>query len=222
MTFAYGAFALGAALLYSAFENASLMDVILGRKGESITAQGESHPSSESTGTSTGGSVGGGLVQSNAKIAAGAASGAAKGFRIPKGTSKPIAVKLAIGIEKILSMASKFPYSLGGGHEGICKPGGRGEHGGPGYDCSGCWSCVLGAMGIISAPMTSGSMAEAFAPGPGKYITLWANADHVFGRFLGIRFATGHAREAVRGGPAIGNSDDGNKAAYKECHPKGW
>jgi hypothetical protein len=47
MTAAYGAFALGAALLYSAFENISLIDVILGRPGHSVSSQGETHPSSE-------------------------------------------------------------------------------------------------------------------------------------------------------------------------------
>lgn len=214
MTFGYGAFALGAALLYSAFQNSSLIDVILGRKGESISAQGESHPSSETVASSPSGSA--------AKGPAVAPAGVDKRLKVPTKVPKHIASALAKGAAKITWMSGRFPYSWGGGHEAACKAGGRGENGGPGFDCSGCWSCVLIVMGIITAPMTSGQMAGAFEPGPGKYITLWANNVHVFGRFLGVAFATGSGKEAKRGGPAIGNSDNGSKGEYTECHPKGW
>lgn len=212
MSFGFGAFTVGAALLYSAFKNESFMSLILGQnKGKSVAEQGESHPSAETSAP---------VTESGAVTPTAQASG--HGLKIPAGTPKSVAAKLSKGIAKILWMSGRFPYSWGGGHSAICQPGGAGENGGPGFDCSGCWSCVLGVMGILSGALTSGAMAEQFAPGPGKYITLWANSEHVFGRFLGVPFATGHAREAKRGGPAIGNSDDGNKAAYKECHPKGW
>jgi ABC-type phosphate transport system substrate-binding protein len=58
MTFAFGAFTLGAALLYSAFKNQSLVDLIMGREGQSISEQGESHPAA-STAASSGGGGGG-------------------------------------------------------------------------------------------------------------------------------------------------------------------
>lgn len=217
MTFAFGSFTLGAAMLYSAFKNQPLVSLILGKGGESLQSQheaalrdvpadnGEVNPK----GASVDGPVSKGAVDTYG------------GFKIPKGTRKSVAVKLAKGAAKIAWMSGRFPYSWGGGHDkGFCVPSGAGEHGGPGFDCSGCWSCVLGIMGIISSPLTSGSMASAFVSGPGKYITLWANEEHVFGTFLGVPFATGSAKEALRGGPAIGNTDD--KSGFKECHPKGW
>lgn len=50
MTFAFGSFTLGAALLYSAFKNMSVIDLVMGRPGESIAAQGEHHPGNEASG----------------------------------------------------------------------------------------------------------------------------------------------------------------------------
>lgn len=55
MTFAFGSFTLGAALLVSAFKNQSLLSLILGEKGQSISSQGESHPSSEGGSVASGG-----------------------------------------------------------------------------------------------------------------------------------------------------------------------
>lgn len=219
MTFAFGSFTLGAALLFSAFKNQSLVSLILGQKGEGISEQGESKPSavvdvaSDNGSINPKGSSAGGPVTKGAMNTYG-------GFKIPKGTPAHAAAMLAKGAAKIAYMSGRFPYSWGGGHSGFCVPGGVGENGGPGYDCSGCWSCVLGTMGIISSPLTSGAMASAFEAGPGKYITLWANEVHVFGKFLGVPFATGSDKEALRGGPAIGNTDD--TSGFKECHPKGW
>lgn len=221
MTFAFGSFTLGAALLFSAIKNQSMISLILGKPGESVAEQHEkAHEENVYTGNANAGSQG-----TTAAIGGPVTGGPSEtygGLKIPKGTPAGIAVKLGKGAAKIAWMSGRFPYSWGGGHSTFCVADGRGENGGKGFDCSGCWSCVLGIMGIISSPMTSGAMAGAFQPGPGKYITLWANEEHVFGRYLGVPFATGHAQEAKRGGPAIGNSDDGNKSAYKECHPKGW
>lgn len=45
MSFAFGSFTLGAALLFSAFKNQSLVSLILGQPGQSVASQGESHPS---------------------------------------------------------------------------------------------------------------------------------------------------------------------------------
>lgn len=214
MTFAFGSFTLGAALLFSAFKNMSLVDLIMGRTGESIAAQGESHPASSSAG-------GGGNETAKGPVT-GSTTGLGDGrIRIPAGVPTHIAKTLTKGATQIIRMSGRFPYSWGGGHSGNpCQAGGAEENGGPGYDCSGCWSCVLHAMGIINGSLTSGGFAQSFAKGPGKYITLYANDVHVFGKFLGVWFGTGHAREAKRGGPAIGNHDD--LAGYTVCHPKGW
>jgi hypothetical protein len=49
MTFAFGSFTLGAALLVSAFKNQSLISLILGQPGTPISAQGNSQPSVSGT-----------------------------------------------------------------------------------------------------------------------------------------------------------------------------
>jgi hypothetical protein len=217
MTFAFGSFTLGAAMLFSAFKNQSLVSLILGKGGESLSAQHEANQSALADTQAAN--------EANPKASSipGATVGAVDtygGFKIPAGTPKHKAVALAKGAAKIVWMSGRFPYSWDGGHSGFCTPGGVGENGGPGFDCSGTWSCVLGVMGIISSPMSSGQMASTFISGPGKYITLWANEVHVFGKFLGVPFATGSDKEAKRGGPAIGNTD--STSGFKECHPKGW
>lgn len=55
MTFAFASFTLGAALLYSAFVDQTLVDLIMGRKGTSIASQGESHPASAANAAGGGG-----------------------------------------------------------------------------------------------------------------------------------------------------------------------
>lgn len=58
MTFAFGSFTLGAALLFSAFKNMSLIDLVMGRPGQSVASQGESHPSATATAPVTGSPIG--------------------------------------------------------------------------------------------------------------------------------------------------------------------
>lgn len=197
MTAIFGAWTLGAALLYSAIKNMTLVELI---KGEAGPGQPESIVDSI---------LGGSLPSSEGE-----------GFSLEGNIPKNRATALARGYRAIMSIAGKYPYSWGGGHQQFCKPSGKSENGGVGFDCSGAWSCPLGAMGIISAPMTSGEMAAHFEKGPGKYITLYANDVHVFGKFLGRWFATGSDKEAKRGGPAWGNHD--TTAGYTQCHPRGW
>lgn len=72
-----------------------------------------------------------------------------------------------------------LPYSWGGGHDANFSPGGEGENGGPGYDCSGAVSFVLHQAGVLNEPLTSGSMGSVLAPGPGA-VTVFYNAGHTF------------------------------------------
>lgn len=72
-----------------------------------------------------------------------------------------------------------FPYSWGGGHNSEFAPGGDEENGGPGYDCSGAVSFVLHQAGVLSEPLTSGSMGSVLKPGPGA-VTVFYNAEHTF------------------------------------------
>lgn len=213
MTFAFGSFTLGAALLFSAFKNQSLVSLILGQKGEGISEQGESHPSAvvaETAPTEVGG---------QGQVGARSVAGGESGLKVPAGTPSAKAKGLTKMIAWAVANSHRWPYFYGGGHPQLCKPSGSPA----GYDCSGSWSCLMAQAGIISTPMTSGAMAAAFAPGPGKYITLYANEGHVWGYLLGVPMGTGEeAQGKNRGGFAIGNGDVTNKGAYTECHPKGW
>ena len=63
------------------------------------------------------------------------------------------------------------PYVWGGGH---------GSFQSYGYDCSGSVSYALHGAGLMSSPEDSGEMESYGEPGPGKYITIYANAEHAF------------------------------------------
>ncbi len=64
-----------------------------------------------------------------------------------------------------------FPYVFGGGHASFVDNA---------YDCSGSVSYALAAGGLLSAPETSGTLESWGAPGPGRWITVYANAGHTY------------------------------------------
>ena len=76
---------------------------------------------------------------------------------------------------------ANFPYVFGGGHASFVDSA---------YDCSGSVSYALAAGGLLSAPETSGALESWGAPGPGKWITVYANAGHTFMYVAGVRFDT--------------------------------
>jgi peptidoglycan hydrolase CwlO-like protein len=74
-----------------------------------------------------------------------------------------------------------LPYIWGGGH---------GSFQAAGYDCSGSVSYVLAAAGLLSSPMVSGDFETYGDPGPGQWVTIYANAGHVWMEVAGWRFDT--------------------------------
>ncbi|HEX4034121.1 MAG TPA: peptidoglycan-binding protein [Solirubrobacteraceae bacterium] len=74
-----------------------------------------------------------------------------------------------------------LPYIWGGGHGSWVSPG---------YDCSGSVSYVLHAAGLLSVPEDSSALMSYGAPGPGQYITIYANAGHAWMTIDGRRFDT--------------------------------
>jgi 3D (Asp-Asp-Asp) domain-containing protein len=61
----------------------------------------------------------------------------------------------------------------------------------PAYDCSGATSFVLYMAGLLSSTAeTSGQLETYGDPGPGRWITLYANSDHVWIVVAGIAFDT--------------------------------
>lgn len=73
------------------------------------------------------------------------------------------------------------PYIWGGGHASFYSYG---------YDCSGSVSFALFGGGLIPRPLTSGELEHWGAPGPGKWITVYANAGHTFAEIAGLRWDT--------------------------------
>jgi len=73
------------------------------------------------------------------------------------------------------------PYVWGGGHASWYSAG---------YDCSGAVSYALAAGGFLQAPLTSGALESWGEPGPGRWITVYANPGHAYAVIAGLRWDT--------------------------------
>jgi cell wall-associated NlpC family hydrolase len=73
------------------------------------------------------------------------------------------------------------PYVWGGGHGSFYSTG---------YDCSGSVSFALFGGGMIPRPLTSSELEGWGAPGPGRWITVYANGGHTFAEIAGLRWDT--------------------------------
>jgi peptidoglycan hydrolase-like protein with peptidoglycan-binding domain len=120
------------------------------------------------------------------------------------GGGMPAAVTRAISAAN--AIATK-PYRYGGGHASFNDTG---------YDCSGSVSYVLHAAGVLDAPMASGAFMSYGKPGPGRYITIYANSGHMFMTINGRRFDTGYGGEGNRWA-----SGSRPTAGYVVRHPPG-
>jgi hypothetical protein len=78
---------------------------------------------------------------------------------------------------------------------------------------------VLHAAGLLSAPETSDDFESYGAPGPGKYITIYATDGHVWMTIDGRRFDTVALQED---GSRWGSFGDGEFSGYVERHPVGY
>jgi len=94
----------------------------------------------------------------------------------PPGAPAAIGQMMAAG-----NAIATLPYIWGGGHGSFISPG---------YDCSGSVSYVLAAAGLLSSPETSGGFESYGDPGPGQWVTIYANAGHVWMTIAGWRFDT--------------------------------
>ena len=96
----------------------------------------------------------------------------------------PIPAGLPEVIQKVIAGANEitdFPYVFGGGHASFVDNA---------YDCSGSVSYALAAGGLLSSPETSGELESWGAPGPGRYITVFANAGHTYMYVDGVLYDT--------------------------------
>jgi septal ring factor EnvC (AmiA/AmiB activator) len=92
--------------------------------------------------------------------------------------SSPQAVKDAISAGNAIAST---PYIWGGGH---------GSFESSGYDCSGAVSYALHGAGLLESPLDSTGLETWGEPGPGQWITVYANAEHAWMVIAGIAFDT--------------------------------
>ena len=92
------------------------------------------------------------------------------------------------------------PYLYGGGH-GLPL-----SEVAPAYDCSSSVEHLLYGGGLLPATFDapSGTLESFGQPGPGAWVTLYANADHVFMYVAGLRWDTHNAAGAGDGSSGIG------------------
>jgi hypothetical protein len=96
--------------------------------------------------------------------------------------------------------------------------GGHGTFEDSRYDCSGSISFVLAAAHLLSTTETSGELESYGAAGPGKWITIFANAGHTYMYVAGLRFDTVALAE---GGSRWSNRTGNDGGAFVQRHPAG-
>jgi len=100
------------------------------------------------------------------------------------------------------------PYIWGGGH---------GSFESSGYDCSGAVSFALHGGGFLESPLDSTGLETWGEPGPGQWITVYANAEHAWMVIAGIAFDT------VGGpGPRWHNPWVDSPEGFVARHPAGY
>jgi septal ring factor EnvC (AmiA/AmiB activator) len=92
--------------------------------------------------------------------------------------SAPAAVQEVISAGNAIATT---PYIWGGGH---------GSFESSGYDCSGAVSYALHGGGFLESPLDSTGLETWGEPGPGQWITVYANSGHAWMVVAGIAFDT--------------------------------
>ena len=129
----------------------------------------------------------------------------------------PVAVQDAIAAANAII---DTPYIYGGGHASFTSPG---------YDCSGSVSYALHGGGLLATPEDSSQLETYGVAGPGRWITIYANASHAFVVIAGLAFDTAHFGPTFPAGSgprwlqpadATANLADGT-GGYTVRHPVG-
>ncbi len=105
-------------------------------------------------------------------------------------------------VQKVIAGANEiadFPYVFGGGHASFVDNA---------YDCSGSVSYALAAGGLLSSPETSGELESWGAPGPGRYITVLANAGHTYMYVDGVLYDTAGRSGVYASRWQVGSTDN--------------
>jgi hypothetical protein len=118
-------------------------------------------------------------------------------------------------VKRVIAAANHIratPYVWGGGHGSFTSSG---------YDCSGAVSYALHGGKLLSTPLTSGSLETFGEAGPGRWITIYANAAHTYMVVAGLRFDT--AGDEIGTGPRWHPTTAAAAAGrYVVRHPVGY
>jgi hypothetical protein len=96
-------------------------------------------------------------------------------------------------VKQVIAAADQIdgrPYIWGGGHVSWYTRG---------YDCSGAVGYALHGADLLDVTMVSGQLASWGEGGLGRWITVYANREHVFMVVAGLRFDTRGDRPGVSG-----------------------
>ncbi len=148
----------------------------------------------------------------HAALGGGSSGGGSAGTSTGGGSAGSTSSSAGEGVvARVIAAADEIatrPYVYGGGHGSFISEG---------YDCSGSVSYALHGGGLLSAPEDSTGLESYGEPGPGRYITIYANAEHAWMTIDGRRYDTvALAEDGSRWG---GPSDDGG--GFVERHPDG-
>jgi hypothetical protein len=128
-------------------------------------------------------------------------------------TVPPAAPARVAAIINAANSVARKPYVYGGGHGRLADE----TFVDTAYDCSGSVSFALAAAGLVDSPMDSSALARFGKPGPGHWVTIYANAGHAFMTVAGLRFDTS-GRDA---GGSRWQADSRTVAGFTVRHPAG-
>jgi cell wall-associated NlpC family hydrolase len=130
------------------------------------------------------------------------------GLAIPPAGAPPTVREVIAGGD----MIAFDPYIYGGGHRSFNSAG---------YDCSGSVSYALHAAHLLSSPLDSTQFESWGRPGPGRWITLWANGGHVYMQVAGLFFDTA-AQTSANGNDRWSLVRASPPRGFIVRHPVGW
>jgi peptidoglycan hydrolase CwlO-like protein len=138
-----------------------------------------------------------------AAVAGGIAVNTGGMVQAPAGAPAQVSQVIAAG-----NAIATLPYIWGGGH---------GSFHASGYDCSGSVSYALAAAGLLSSPLDSTGFESWGEAGPGRWITVYANAGHAWMTVAGWRFDT----VALAEGGTRWSQSMASTAGFVVRHPPG-
>ncbi len=145
------------------------------------------------------------IAQAPAPLTPGQTAGFINESEASAPASAPEAVKAAISAANAIAHT---PYIWGGGH---------GSFEDSGYDCSGAVSYALHGGGLLDSPLDSTGLSTWGEPGPGKWITVYANAGHAWVIIAGLAFDTSGGA-----GPRWHSSPASSTEGFIARHPPGY